>query len=273
MLAIAIIGFFVGLTGGMFGIGGSIILIPALTELRGPNQHLYQATAMIMNFCVSAPAVWQHWRARALDLTTIVRLCPLSILFVAVGVGISELRVFSGSGEAYLRGLFGLFLLGCGIAEFLRTSTINLSSRNPSEKNLPVSLPRLNWSSITIIAAPTGLISGLLGIGGGTVAGPLQRRILGTPLPLAIANSTVLVAATAIVGSILKNIAYHYDHGSIEPVRLAIVLAPTAIAGSLLGARLTHRVPLRLLRNIFIVLLIVAALRLILGAIPPPRGA
>ena len=81
-------------------LSGSIILIPALTEFRGPNQHLYQATAMIMNFFVSVPAVYQHWRARAIDAATIIRLVPLSIVFVAIGVALSESRLFAGTGEA-----------------------------------------------------------------------------------------------------------------------------------------------------------------------------
>jgi hypothetical protein len=132
---------------------------------------------------------------------------------------------------------------------------------------------RWNWASAAAIAAPTGLISGLLGIGGGVVAGPLQRRVLGLPLPIAIANSTALVAATAVFGAAMKNYAYAAEHGSARPpLALAAILAPTAIVGSLIGARFTHRASLRLLRSLFIALLIVAALRLIYGAIPPAAG-
>lgn len=268
LLAIAIIGFFVGLTGGMFGIGGSVILIPALTEFRGPNQHLYQATAMIMNFCVSAPALWQHWRAGAIRPATIARLMPLSIVFVAVGVAVSELPVFAGSGEAYLRGLFGLFLLGCGVAELLRNRSRRLEPIRDTEANVWDDRGSLKWSAITGIAAPTGLISGLLGVGGGILAVPLQRRFLHIAMPIAIANSTALVAATAVFGAVMKNYAYWSTHGSArEPIALALVLAPTAIIGSLIGARLTHRAPLKVLRNIFVALLILAAVRLIHGAL------
>lgn len=265
--AIAIIGFFVGLAGGMFGIGGGIILIPALTEFRGPNQHLYQATAMIMNFCVSVPAMFQHWRAGALDFTTMARLAPLSIVFVAVGVGVSESRVFAGPGEAYLRGLFGLFLLASGLAELYRArrQRIHGPGQGVAEPEAPSAL---TWRTTAAIAGPTGFISGLLGVGGGILAVPLQRRFLRLPLPIAIANSAALVAATAVFGAIIKNYAYYAEHGSArQPVVLAAILAPTAIAGSLIGSRLTHRTPLKVLRNLFVVLLIIAALRLINGAL------
>ncbi len=267
-LAIAIIGFLVGLTGGMFGIGGSVILIPALTEFHGPNQHLYQATAMIMNFFVSVPAVFQHWRARAIDFTTIARLVPLSIVFVAIGVGISESQLFAGAGEANLRGLFGIFLFACGLTEIYRAyRPRNLADEMNSPQVEITSPPTLTWPLIAAIAAPTGFISGLLGIGGGILGVPLQRRFLHMPLPIAIANSTALVAATAVFGAIIKNYAYFSEHVSArQPMLLAAVLAPTAIVGSLVGARLTHRVPIKLLRNLFVVLLLVAAIRLIHGA-------
>ena len=267
-LTIAIIGFFVGLAGGMFGIGGSVILIPALTEFRGPNQHLYQATAMIMNFFVSVPAVFQHWRARAIDAATIARLVPLSIVFVAIGVALSESQLFAGPGEAYLRGLFGIFLFACGLAEIYRAyRPRNLADETNSPQIEKTDPPTLTWPLIAAIAAPTGFISGLLGIGGGILGVPLQRRFLRMPLTIAIANSTALVAATAVFGAIIKNYAYYSEHGSAsEPIRLAAILAPTAIAGSLVGSRLTHRVPLKLLRNLFVVLLLVAAIRLMHGA-------
>lgn len=271
-LVIAITGLLVGIVGGMFGIGGSIVLIPVLTELRGPNQHLYQATAMIMNLLVSVPAVVQHWRAGAIQASTIARLAPLSIVFVGIGVAISELPSFSGSGEARLRLLFGLFLLGCGIVELYRSMRPPVSGKaDTSTTDDRQKSGSLDWPTVAAISAPTGFISGLLGIGGGIVAVPLQRRFLRMPLTIAIANSTALVAATALFGLAMKNYAYFHEHGSVAaPFGLAALLGPSAIVGSLLGARLTHRLPIRTLRGLFVVLLIVAAIRMVLGALPAP---
>ncbi|MBU0719675.1 MAG: TSUP family transporter, partial [Planctomycetes bacterium] len=108
---LAAIGLFAGLVGGMLGVGGSIVMIPAMTELLGPDQHLYQAAALIVNFFVAAPAVYQHRRAKAIEAKTVARVVPLAAAAAFAGVAISELPVFVGRGEAYLRGLFGLFLL------------------------------------------------------------------------------------------------------------------------------------------------------------------
>ena len=74
----------------MLGVGGSLIMILALTELLGPDQHLYQSAAMIVNFFVVVPAVIQHRRAKVIELTTVMRLIPLAFAAVIVGVMMSE---------------------------------------------------------------------------------------------------------------------------------------------------------------------------------------
>ena len=53
IITIAAIGFAGGLLGGLLGIGGSIIVIPLLTLVKGNNQQLYQATAMFMIIAVA----------------------------------------------------------------------------------------------------------------------------------------------------------------------------------------------------------------------------
>ena len=65
MLILMAIGLCAGLLGGLLGIGGSVVMIPAMSVIFGPAQHLYQGAAMIVNFFVVIPAVIQHRRAGA----------------------------------------------------------------------------------------------------------------------------------------------------------------------------------------------------------------
>ena len=277
ILQLAIIGLCAGLIGGMLGIGGSIIMIPAMTEVFGPDQHLYQAAAMIVNFFVAVPAVYQHRRARAIDPATVIRIVPLAVVTVVVGVGVSELPAFKGPGEAYLRGLFGLFLLFAGgweVYRLLRRGRPGTSSAGAVTAVEGDAAP-IGWRRASLVAVPTGLIAGLLGVGGGVLAGPLQRRFLNIPLRMAIANSATVVIATSLIGATAKNYAYLTAHGwTPKPFLLAAVLIPTAIVGSLYGSRLTHRLRLDFVKAAFGLLLIVAAIRLMSGAaasLPRPR--
>ena len=289
LIVMVMIGLFAGLVGGMLGIGGSIIMIPAMTEMLGPNQHLYQAAAMIVNFFVVVPAVYQHRRANAIDSAMVARIMPLAIVGVLVGVGVSELPIFAREGEVYLRGLFGLFLLfvaGYDLYGLYRrqrgggwvphpfrrkgwgtdTSTLRQSPTIAAQGWGTTQQPERKqhqWRLAAAVALPTGLVAGLLGIGGGILAVPLQRRFLKVPIRTAIANSASLIVATSFIGAIVKNSAFlaGHDQGVTPPV-LAAILIPTAVVGSLIGSRLTHRVPVVFVRVAFFVLLLMAALRL-----------
>lgn len=266
-LTLIIIGLVAGLLGGLLGVGGSIVMLPALTEVLGPNQHTYQAAAMIVNFFVVMPAVLQHRRAGAIEVDTVRRIVPLALLGVLVGVGLSELPVFAGSGEAYLRVLLGMFLACVACLDLYR-----LMRRNQGTGALGVwtrdligpSDGKPTWGRVAMVAIPTGLIAGLLGVGGGLVAVPLQRRLLGIPIRAAIANSATIIIATSLVGATAKNLAFWAEHGSVgRPMLLAGLLIPTAMIGSTVGSHLTHRVPLRLIKSAFFLLLLVAAIRLV----------
>lgn len=269
-LGLGLTGLFAGLVGGMLGVGGSIVMIPAMTELMGPDQHLYQAAAMIVNFFVVVPAVVQHRRAGGIDASTVSRLVPVSIVAVVLGVGISELPVFEGSGEAYLRVLFGLFLFaaaGYDVYRLIRNRGVNHAGAPPAAA-APEAGGHFAWWRACTVALPTGLVAGLLGVGGGVLAVPLQRRLLHIPIRIAIANSATIIISTSLIGAISKNYAFAVAHGSaIRPLALAGVLAPSAILGSMCGSRLTYRLPLRMVKVGFFLLLAVAALRLICGAI------
>jgi uncharacterized membrane protein YfcA len=261
LAVLVLIGLFAGLIGGLLGIGGSVVMIPAMTEFLGPDQHLYQAAAMIVNFFVVVPAVIQHVRARAIAWATVARLLPIGAMAVIGGVAISELRFFAGSGEAYLRGLFGSFLLLISLFELARLFRPELGVSDEESVCKP------GWGFAAAIAVPTGLVAGLLGIGGGILAVPLQRRLLAVPIRQAIANSAALIIATSLIGATCKNYAYVLEHeGTLRSLGLAAVLIPTAAAGSWIGSRLTHTLPRRTVRTAFLIVLLVAAVRLIYHA-------
>ena len=270
IIAMLCIGLFTGVVGGLLGVGGSIVMIPAMTEVLGPDQHLYQAAAMIVNFFVVVPAVYQHRKAGAIDIATVKRLVPLAMIAVVCGVALSELAIFSGAGERYLRALFGGFLLLIVLRDLwslVRNRLSNQNSQGAATAGPEMSNPGHGWRRAAAVAVPTGLVAGLFGIGGGVLAVPLQRRLLGIPIRNAIANSAAVIVATSVIGGSVKNYAVIVD--GLDPYRtfvLAAALIPTAILGSLFGSRLTHRLPVKAIKTGFLVLLAVAAIRMIWGA-------
>ena len=79
-LLLVIIGSAMGLFGGLLGIGGSIVMIPALVFAFGENQHLYQASAMICNFFVAAAATAAHKKEDILIIPVVKYLIPSAMI-------------------------------------------------------------------------------------------------------------------------------------------------------------------------------------------------
>ncbi len=254
LVLLVLIGLGSGVIGAMLGLGGSLVIIPALNELLGPRQHLHQATAMIINFFVATAALWGHLRARAIMPAVIRTMIPAALVAVIIGVQVSQQGWFQGPKQVYLTAVFGGFMILVAI--------YNLRP-HPAVGSIPAELrPGFKVRAALLVALPSGFLAGLLGVGGGLIAVPMQQLALGLPLPNAIANSVATICGMSLIGSLVKN--YHWQHlhpGNLEPLILAAILLPSSVVGSLIGSRLTHRLPLRWLRGIFAVLLIAAGAR------------
>ena len=263
--AIAMLGLFAGLLGGLLGVGGSTVMIPGLVFLFGQirhegfNQHLYQASAMIVTIFVSAPAAWRHYRAGAMVGPALRQMVPWAIVATALGVWISNMALFrEGTGQTP-----GPVLLGRVMAIFLLYVIIENTRkmfRAPRPPRGEVDLSRVTSPRCAAVGSAMGLVAGVTGLGGGAVAVPLQQVLLNLKLRNCIANSSAMICLTGVVGAVYKN-ATLAEHGlRLGPsLWLAALLAPTALLGGYCGAWLTHVLPIRLVRGLFITLMVIAA--------------
>jgi uncharacterized membrane protein YfcA len=251
LISLLILGLVAGALGGMLGIGGSIIMIPVLTLLLRQNLHLSQAVAMIVNVFVSLPAVLQHHRARAVRWDVFWRMLPFGVVLIIVGVESSN-RIDA----ELLERIFGVFLI--------YVIAMNISEIVSKEPEPPREAQRVNWLTVGGTGAITGFVAGLLGVGGGIVAVPLLQRVCRLPLRQCIATTAAFMCISASIGAIRKNITLAMltdasgESLGLDPwdsVMIAAALAPTAVIGGLFGGRLTHILPLNVVRAAFILLM------------------
>jgi uncharacterized protein len=137
------------------------------------------------------------------------------------------------------------------------------------ELTVALSSPRPRTAGFVLtcigIGLLAGLLSGLFGVGGGTVIVPLLVLILGFDQRLAAGTSLAAIVPTATVGVISYGV-----HGSVDWVA-ALLLAVGAVAGAQLGTWLLPRVPLTVLRWAFVGFLIVVIVSLFI--VVPSRDA
>jgi uncharacterized protein len=261
---LVLLGVVAGILGGMLGVGGSVVMIPGLAILFSldrtpdPNQHLFQAAAMIVNVAVSVPATLRHRKADALVPDALVWMLPAALVFVVIGVWVSNLPIFEGAdGGRWLGRVLAVFLL--------YVIAVNIKKLRDKSPVLDMEGRSITPAKGSVVGAVMGSIAGLLGVGGGAIAVPLQQILLKLPLRNCIGNSSAIICISATVGAIYKNatLAQHANGSSQVDWRMSLViaamLAPTAWAGARLGASLTHRLPLKQVRLAFIALMGVAA--------------
>lgn len=118
---------------------------------------------------------------------------------------------------------------------------------------------------LVVVGVLGGVLSGFFGVGGGTVMVPLLIWLMGMDQRRAAATSLVAIVPTAVVGAVT------YAAGGHVAIMAGVLLSAGAIGGALLGSRLLRRLPLGVLRWMFIGLLGFAAVETLLEI--PSRDA
>lgn len=135
----------------------------------------------------------------------------------------------------------------------------------------PTALDRLSGSDYRVRnlgpgivgSLAAGVISALLGVGGGIIKVPLMNLLMGVPLRVAAATSNLMIGVTASASAIV-----YLLRGGIDP----LVAGPTAVGvfvGASIGSRIAHRVDVRILRTLFVIVLLYTAIQMALRAVAP----
>jgi uncharacterized protein len=252
ILLFLITGLLAGTFGGLLGLGGATILVPALTLGFGLPVHLAVAVSLISNVFVSSTATLGYSRRGLIHWKTVYVMTLGSIAGVLIGTVIA-----TRSPEDLIKLLFGLFLLLVVIEGVLRVQ------RKGSGESI-TEPEKINVPGFTILGFIMGLLGAMLGIGGGTVATPVQHTFFKLPLRNAIANSLATIIVSALLGAVLYFIL---GAGHLFSAGDALITAIAVVPGSVAGARLAtvaeRHVPERYIKFIFYVAILYIAYNMI----------
>lgn len=225
-----------GLLMGFLGGGGSLLLLPILVYAAGLTEQNAVEVSLLVVALTSIVALVQHARRRSVRWKT-------GLLFGLVGAASAYLGgLFSPLFPSWLLMLlFSLLVVAAGISM--------LKEKAPSSTPKEASLGR-----VVLLAALLGLVTGLLGAGGGFLIVPVLIRYSAIPIHQAIGTSLFIITLNATAGFVS-----HFDAASFD-YAVALYTALAAGAGALLGASMSHQVrPERLRRGFAWFLFAVAA--------------
>jgi len=260
-----------GFVGAMAGMGGGIVLIPALTWLHvGIKQAI--AISMVSVIATSSGSAAAYVRDRLTNLKVGMFLEMFTILGALAGA-----RVTVAANPRWLFLLFGLVLLASWATLFARRDEIWRPAAHPDnlsrwlelegsypEKSGDVSYQatRAGWGGALMFGA--GLVAGLLGIGAGALKVLIHDLVMGLPPKVSTTTSNLIIGVTALAGA-----SVYLSQGLVDP-GLAAAVIPGILAGAFSGTRVLVRLANRSVRRFFLVVLAVLGVEMIVRGL---RGA
>jgi len=255
---IALLGLAGGLGGGLFGIGGGLVIIPGLTFLSSGSIKTFQVAALPVGVSVAGSSVVKHLRTKTVQWRWIRWALPAALAGSWIG------SMLAGRLDArVLELLFGCFLA----ATALRESWVLWRGKEP-DANAPARTAAPIPALALVLGTLMGVLSALLGIGGGILAVPWLRMLGGLPMRPTVATSSTLVLLTSVFATITRIVPILRTDGPAglhDEALLAACLLPGAVVGGYVGAALVHRLPVRRLAAGFIIVLILFASRMFVG--------
>lgn len=250
-------GFAAGIFGSLLGLGGGILIVPLLTLGFGLPLREAVGVSLVSVIITSSASASVYLERHVADL----RLGMTLELFTAMGALVGGLVAFLIS-EQVLAGLFAGLLVTTAMTMARRREAPSAAptplvpvegapTAGPAPRPAPVVVHRLGLGIVGALFA--GLVSALLGVGGGIVKVPVMHVVMGVPLRMATATSNLMIGITASASAII-----YLNRGGIDP----LVAGPTGLGvflGATLGSRTIHRIDVRYLRVLFIVVLLFTA--------------
>lgn len=235
-------GLLIGLTLGMLGGGGSILTVPAFVYIIGFSPKLAIAMSLAVVGTTSLFAAVGHLKRGNLELHTAI---PFGIVTMAGAYVGAHLSVFvSGTTQLVM---LSLVMLASAVS-MLRSS--RRDAKQGAVSTSVVASPRPFWQ-LGIVGFCVGILTGLVGIGGGFLIVPALVVLGSVEMRKAVGTSLLIMAATTTTG-------YLGYTGKFDiPWGFLVVFTVLTISGSMVGVALSSRVPVSSLKKGFALMLIV----------------
>jgi uncharacterized protein len=245
LLLSLIIGFSIGLSLGLMGGGGSILTVPALVYLVGQSPQVAVTTSLAIVGANSALGVLFHRNHGTLNWRVALIFGGAGMLIAYLSAGFSK-----NLSPGLLMSAFAGLMLVIGLMLVRRSSVTRCTQE-------PASIRKIVFSGALV-----GLVTGILGVGGGFLIVPALVMLVGLPFHHAVGTSLVVIAMNSLAGFL------GHLGGSPVDLTLIVTFVIAGVAGTFSGAQLAQHLNANHLRRVFAVFVIALALFLLADNLP-----
>ncbi len=244
----------IGVSLGLLGSGGSILTVPVLVYLIGQDEKVAIAGSLFIVGTIALVGSLQFLRAKLIDWRNV-------FIFGLPGMAGTYLGAMIA---AFVPGIvqLALFAVVMLLASYMMLRPVDLEVTVPA--------PRATWK-IGVDGLIVGILTGLVGVGGGFLIVPALVLLGGLSMHRAVATSLLIIAMKSYSG-FYKYISVLDDQNLQLDWNTLLVVTGLGIAGSFAGARLAHRVPQQKLKKGFGLFLIVMGIYILARSLPDVLG-
>ena len=271
----------VGFLSGMFGVGGGFLLTPLLIFYGIPAEVAVATTASHITASSMSGAIAQ-WRRRVIDFKMAGIMLVGGITGSLLGVQLSVLLRRTGQADIVVSAGYVLLLASIG-GLMLKESVTTLRAahaatpRPAAERHnwihrLPLKM-RFRQSRLYISVLPplvlglaVGMLSALLGVGGGFVIVPAMIYLLRMPTSVVIGTSLVQIVVVTAITTVLQAVS-----NDTVDIMLAAFLIFGGVLGAQYGTRIAARLPAEQLRLLLAIMVLLVGAGLLYGLVATPR--
>jgi uncharacterized protein len=243
-----LIGLIAGIFGGLVGLGGGVVMIPLMVGLLKMNQHKAHGTSLVALVFTGVSGAITYALKGSIDIVASILIATTAIFTARAGA-----RYAHALPEWKLKRAFGAFLIFVSVLLLLKPYLSHIIGPATGLVKIIVLL---------ITGIFTGFLSGMMGVGGGTVMVPAMVLLAGIGQHTAQGISLLAMIPAGGVGAFT-----HWRLGNVMS-NLLIGLIPGIFFGTYAGGTLAHLLPDNILRVIFAIVLIWTGIRYVKTSAP-----
>jgi uncharacterized membrane protein YfcA len=248
-----LIGLFAGSFGGLVGLGGGVIMVPLMTLVLKLGQLKAHGTSLVALVFTGITGALTYALRGNVDIMASVLLASTAIFTARAGA-----RYANALPEWKLKKYFGIFMILITILLLLKPYLF--SNAGAAEVQI--------WVKVIVLMLTgtiTGFLSGMMGVGGGTIMVPAMVLFAGFTQHTAQGSSLLAMVPSGGVGA-----HTHWRLGNVD-TKVLTGLIPGILIGTFLGGSLAHFISEDTLRIVFAVVLVWTGIRYLRAAVPKSR--